>query len=62
VCSKNDDVVHDFTKDAVKERIEGDYLLATGTTLGADNGIAVAAALAILEDNDLLHGPLECIL
>jgi len=59
VCEKNADVEHDFTKDPIKPRQEGDYLYATGTTLGSDNGIGVAAALAVMESKDIEHGPME---
>ncbi|MCK4645717.1 MAG: aminoacyl-histidine dipeptidase [Candidatus Aminicenantes bacterium] len=59
VCEKNSDVVHDFTKDAIKTEIKGDWMQAIGTTLGSDNGIGLAASLAIMEDTDLEHGPLE---
>jgi len=59
VCEKNSDVTHDFTKDAINISIEGDWLSAKGTTLGADNGIGVAASLAIMEDNSLIHPSLE---
>ncbi|RLF55065.1 MAG: cytosol nonspecific dipeptidase [Thermoplasmata archaeon] len=61
VCEKNNDVDFDFSKDALKLRMEGEYLYATGTTLGADNGIGVCAALAVMEDKELVHGPLECL-
>lgn len=61
VNEKNADVQHDFTKDAIKPRQEGDYLYATGTTLGSDNGIGVAAALAIMENQNIQHGPLELL-
>ncbi len=61
VCEKNSDVDHDFLKDPLKLRIDGDKLMATGTTLGADNGIGVATALAILEDTTLKHGPIEAL-
>ncbi len=61
VCEKNSDVDHDFTKDPIKLKREGDWLKADGTTLGADNGIGVAAALAVLEDNSLVHGPIEAL-
>ena len=46
VCEKNEGTVHDFTKDPIKVRLDGDLLRATGTTLGADNGVGVGAALA----------------
>lgn len=61
VCEKNSDVVFDFTVDAIRPRREGDYLNATGTTLGSDNGIGVAAMLALMESRDLVHGPLELL-
>lgn len=59
VNEKNADVAHDFTKDTIKPRQEGDYLYATGTTLGSDNGIGVAAELALMESTSIQHGPLE---
>jgi len=59
VNEKNSDIEHDFTTDAIRVVMEGGYLTADGTTLGADNGIGVAAMLAILEAGDLSHGPLE---
>jgi dipeptidase D len=59
VCEKNSDVVHDFTKDAIVPQIKGEWVYATGTTLGSDNGIGCAAALAVMEDASLVHGPLE---
>lgn len=61
VCEKNADVEHDFTKDPIKPQRDGDYLKATGTTLGSDNGIGVAAALAVLESDSIQHGPLELL-
>jgi len=61
VNEKNSDVEHDFEKDAIKPQRDGDYLKATGTTLGADNGIGIAAALAVLEAKNLAHGPLEVL-
>jgi len=61
VCEKNKDSDHDFAKDPIEIEIEGDYLHAKGTTLGADNGIGVSAALAILEDENAVHGPLELV-
>jgi dipeptidase D len=61
VCEKNSDVTFDFTTDAIRPRRDGDYLYATGTTLGADNGIGVAAMLALIEARDLPHGPLELL-
>jgi dipeptidase D len=59
VCEKNADKVHDFMKDPLELVRKGDFLMANGTTLGADNGIAVATNLAIMEDKSLQHGPLE---
>jgi len=59
VNEKNSDVEHDFSKDPIQPVIDGEYLTADGTTLGSDNGIGVAAMLAILEADDLVHGPLE---
>jgi dipeptidase D len=59
VCEKNKDKVHDFSKDPIRLVRKGDVLMADGTTLGADNGIAVATCLAIMEDKSLEHGPLE---
>ena len=61
VCEKNSDVEHDFSKDPIKLKIENDILSADGTTLGADNGIGLAIILAILEDKNLKHGPLEAL-
>lgn len=61
VCEKNSDVAHDFLKDPILARIEGDWVKASGTTLGADNGIGLAACLAVLEDRTINHGPLECL-
>ncbi len=59
VNEKNADHDHDFTRDAIVPRQEGDYLTADGTTLGSDNGIGVATMLAVMEATDLVHGPLE---
>lgn len=61
VCEKNAGVAHDFDIDPIVPRIDGEWVKATGTTLGADNGIGMAFALAILEDTTLEHGPLECL-
>ena len=62
VDEKNNDTAHDFSKDPLKLRIVEDHLYATGTTLGADNGIAVAYALAILDSEDIPHPPLEVLI
>jgi dipeptidase D len=59
VCEKNKDKVHDFLKDPIELVRTGNVMMANGTTLGADNGIAVATNLAIMEDRSLEHGPLE---
>jgi dipeptidase D len=61
VCEKNRDVEHDFDNDPIYPYIDGDWVKAKGTTLGADNGIGVAAALAVLEANDIEHGPIEAL-
>ncbi len=61
VCEKNSDKVHDFMKDPIELVVKGNVLMANGTTLGADNGIAVATMLAIAEDKSLVHGPLELL-
>ncbi|MEW6443964.1 MAG: aminoacyl-histidine dipeptidase [bacterium] len=61
VCEKNLDVSHDFATDPIEVVREGDWISADGTTLGADNGIGVAAMLALLEDRRLVHGPLEAL-
>lgn len=62
VCEKNEDVKHDFEKDPIKIEIEGEWVKAVGTSLGADNGIGVAACLAILEEENLINPPLEILL
>lgn len=61
VPEKNKDKVHDFTKDPIELVRKGNMLMANGTTLGADNGIAVATNLAIMEDRSIEHGPLELL-
>ncbi len=61
VAEKNSDVTHDFDKDPIQCYVDGDWVKAKGTTLGADNGIGVAAALAIMESKDLEHGPIEAL-
>ena len=61
VPQKNNDTKHDFEKDPILPRINGEWVCATGTTLGADNGIGVSAALAVLEDKELVHGPIEAL-
>jgi len=59
VCEKNKDKVHDFTKDAIELVRKDNVMMANGTTLGADNGIAVATSLALMSDNTIEHPPLE---
>lgn len=61
VCEKNSDVQHNFLEDKIKYYIDGEWVKAQGTTLGADDGIGVAAMLAILTDKTISHGPLECL-
>ena len=61
VCEKNADVEHDFDTDPIETVIEGDWLKAKGTTLGADNGIGVAAQLAVLASKDIAHGKIEAL-
>lgn len=61
VCEKNKDIEHDFTRDPLKLRIIDDMIYATNTTLGADNGIAVAMGLAILASNEYQHPDLELL-
>ena len=62
VPQKNADKVHDFTKDPIEAYVDGDWVKANGTTLGADNGIGMASALAILGSSEIKHGPLEVLL
>jgi dipeptidase D len=59
VCEKNADKVHDFLKDPIELVRKDNLIMANGTTLGADNGIAVAVNLALMEDRSIQHGPLE---
>ena len=61
VCDKRPDVDCDFTKDPIRTYIDGEWMKAQGTTLGADNGIGVAAAMAVLADKTLKHGPVNCL-
>lgn len=62
VCEKNESTIHDFEKDEIKLKIVDDMIYATGTTLGADNGVAVAMGLALLSSNEINHPPIELIL
>ena len=59
VCEKNEGTTHNFDNDPIRLVRDGDWLKADGTTLGADNGVGVAAALALMESDDIAHGPLE---
>lgn len=61
VCEKNSGIVHDFENDPIETLIEGDWVKANGTTLGADNGVGVALALACMTDDSFKHGPLEVL-
>jgi dipeptidase D len=61
VPQKNSSVAHDFHKDPIDAYIDGDWVKARGTTLGADNGIGVSMAMAVLADESLKHGPLEAL-
>lgn len=61
VCEKNSDKQFDFYKDPIQPVLNGEWLGADGTTLGADDGIGVATGMAILESNDIEHGPIECL-
>lgn len=60
VCEKNSDVEHNFDTDPIQAYIDGEWIKAKGTTLGGDDGIGIAASLAILESDNIKHGPLEC--
>lgn len=62
VCEKRKESTHDFLKEGIKLLVDGDYLHAEGTTLGADNGIAVAYILALLSDKDLKHPRIEAVI
>ena len=61
VCEKRSDVDFDFDTDAIKTYVEGEWMKAEGTTLGADDGIGVAMQLAVLDAKDLVHGPSDCV-
>lgn len=61
VPQKNSDTTHDFEKDPIEAYIDGDWVTAKGTTLGSDNGIGAAAAMAVLESDNLIHGPVEAL-
>ncbi|MGM9688537.1 MAG: aminoacyl-histidine dipeptidase [Alloprevotella sp.] len=61
VCEKNKDVEFDFDNDAIQTYVDGEWMRAKGTTLGADDGIGVAMQMAILKSNDIEHGPIQCV-
>lgn len=61
VCEKNADTVHDFDRDPILPYVDGEWVKAKGTTLGADDGIGMAAQLALLASTDIRHGRLECL-
>ncbi len=61
VCEKNSDIEFDFDKDAIQTQIAGEWVKAIGTTLGADDGIGIAASLAILESDEIAHPPIEAL-
>ena len=61
VCEKNADTVHDFLTDPIRLVVDGEWLRADGTTLGGDNGIAVAYMMAILASKEIAHPALECL-
>lgn len=62
VPQKNNDTVHDFTQDPIEAYVDGDWVKAKGTTLGADNGLGVASIMAVLEADNVKHGPLEALI
>ncbi len=61
VCEKNEDVDFDFEKESLRLRVDGDFILADGTTLGGDDGIAVACVLAVLDDDTVKHPRIEAV-
>lgn len=61
VAEKRGDKKHDFLNDPITTIVDGDWVRADGTTLGADNGMGCAAAMAVLLDDSLVHGPIECL-
>lgn len=62
VCEKEEGVTHDFENDPIRLVVDGDYITADGTSLGADNGIGVSYILALLDSDDIPHPPLEAVL
>ena len=61
VCEKHSETQHNFETDAIKPFLDDGWVRAEGTTLGSDDGIGVAAQMAILTAKDLSHGPIECL-
>lgn len=61
VAEKRNDKEHDFLTDPITTIVDGDWVKADGTTLGADNGMGCASAMAVLLDDSLVHGPIECL-
>jgi len=61
VCEKNSETVHNFETDAIKPYVEEGWVKAEGTTLGSDDGIGIAAQMALLTSTDISHGPIECL-
>ena len=61
VCEKNSDTAHDFDKDPIRPYVDGEWVRAKGTTLGADDGMGMAAMMAVLTSKDIAHGPVECL-
>jgi len=61
VCEKNSDTVFDFLTEPIHAYVDGDWIRAKGTTLGGDDGIGIAAQMAVLDASNLTHGPLECL-
>ena len=62
VPQKNEETVHDFENDPIQAYVDGEWVRAKGTTLGADNGMGVAAGMAILTSTDIPHGPVEVLI
>ena len=62
VCKVDEGISHDFAKDGVKLKVDGNFIRADGTTLGADNGLGIAYMLALLDSNSIPHPPLECVM
>ena len=62
VPQKNEDTAHDFVTDPIRPYIDGEWVTAQGTTLGADNGMGMASCLAVLAADDIQHGPLQVLL